>query len=202
MLASSAIPVFFPSVKLGGRHFGDGCIRNTAPLSPAINLGADRIVAIGVRGVGPRSRSARRSPPAPSIAQIAGVLLDAVLLDAIEGDVEHSKRVNRSVVGASTDDPEHPFRWIDVLWLRPSRSVGDMAAELSDRIPGVVRYLMRGLGTDDATTELASYLLFDSVYCGQLVDLGRSDALESADTIRAFFQETRPAELRRSQNRA
>ena len=98
-MASSAIPVFFPSVEIDGRHFGDGSIRNTAPLSPAINLGADRIVAIGVQR--PRAptepRAAKKLPP-PTIAQIAGVLLDAVMLDAIEVDVEHSERVNRSVL--------------------------------------------------------------------------------------------------------
>jgi NTE family protein len=193
VMASSAIPVFFPSVQLEGRHFADGCIRNTAPLSPAINLGAERILAIGVRGTGPRSRPAQRAPSAPSIAQIAGVLLDAVLLDAIEADVEHSDRVNRSVLSAPTNDPQNPFRWVDVLWLRPSRSVGDIAAELSDRIPGILRYLMRGLGTDDATTELASYLLFDSVYCTRLLELGRSDVLEAADAIRAFFHAPRPS---------
>jgi len=193
VMASSAIPVFFPSVKLEGRHFGDGCIRNTTPLSPAINLGAQRVVAIGVRGTAPRSRPVRRAPSAPSIAQIAGVLLDAVLLDAIEVDVEHSERVNRSLLSIPTNDLRNPFRWIDVLWLRPSRSVGDIAAELSDRIPGIVRYLMRGLGTDDATTELASYLLFDSVYCSQLLELGRTDVIETADAIRAFFQEPHPA---------
>jgi NTE family protein len=160
-------------------------------LSPAINLGAERILAIGVRGAGPRTRAPHRPASAPSIAQIAGVLLDAVLLDAIEADVEHSERVNHSVVSAPTSDPRNPFRWIDVLWLRPSRSVGDIAAELSDRIPGILRYLMRGLGTDDATTELASYLLFDSVYCSRLLELGRTDALEAGDVIRAFFREPR-----------
>lgn len=191
VMASSAIPVFFPSVKLEGRHFGDGCIRNTTPLSPAISLGADRIVAIGVRGTAPRSQPARRAPTAPSIAQVAGVLLDAVLLDAIESDVEHSERVNHSVMSVPTLDPRNPFRWVDVLWLRPSRSVGDIAAEESGRIPGILRYLMRGLGTDEATTELVSYLLFDSVYCGRLLELGRSDALAAADEIAAFFRGTR-----------
>jgi NTE family protein len=192
LMASSAIPIFFPSVKLAGRHFGDGCIRNTAPLSPAINLGADRILAVGVRGVGRRSQPAPRAPRAPTIAEIAGVLLDAVMLDAIEVDVEHSERVNRSIVAAPTRDPRNPFRSIDVLWLRPSRSVGDIAAELADRVPGIVRYLMRGLGTDEATIELASYLLFDSVYCGRLVALGQADVHASAEPIGAFFRDGEP----------
>jgi NTE family protein len=95
LMASSAIPIFFPSVEIDGRHFGDGSIRNTAPLSPAINLGAARIVAIGVRGPGGERASVRRRA-APTVAQIAGALLDAVMIDAIEVDVEHSDRVNTS----------------------------------------------------------------------------------------------------------
>jgi NTE family protein len=93
LMASSAIPVFFPSVQIDGRHFGDGSLRNTSPLSPAINLGADRIVTIGVLGASPEAPRARRKRlPPPTIAQIAGVLLDAVMLDAVEADVEHAQR--------------------------------------------------------------------------------------------------------------
>jgi NTE family protein len=193
LMASSAIPVFFPSIEIGGRYYGDGCIRNTAPLSPAINLGADRIVAIGVRGPARDEGKGTRPHSAPSIAEIAGVLLDAVMLDAIEVDVEHSERVNCSVLACPTGDPENPFRWIDVLWIRPSQSCGDIAAQLSDRIPPIIRYLMRGLGPDEATTELASYLLFDSVFCGRLLELGRADVHAERARIADFFEGRKPA---------
>jgi NTE family protein len=89
LLASSAIPIFFPSVEIAGRYFGDGSIRNTTPLSPAINLGADRIIAIGVSGPPPDATSTGPREP-PTVAEVAGVLLDAVMLDAVEVDVEHS----------------------------------------------------------------------------------------------------------------
>jgi NTE family protein len=186
LLASSAIPIFFPAVSVGGRWYGDGSIRNTTPLSPAINLGAERIVAIGVSGPSPREheREARR---APTIARIAGVLLDAVMLDAIEVDVEHSERVNTSVVHCPTGDTAQPFRSVDVLWLRPSRQVRRLAAELADRIPPVVRYLLRGLGSDSAVTELASYLLFDQLFCGRLIELGERDVRAEYDRIAEFF---------------
>lgn len=193
LLASSAIPILFPSVRIDGRHFADGCIRNTSPLRPAIHLGADRIVAIGVSG--PRQGAAAvPSALGPSIAQVAGVLLDAVMLDAIEVDVEHTDHVNTSVIACSTTS-ENPFRWVDVLWLTPSADVSAMAAELEDRIPVVVRYLMRGLGTDESLTELASYLLFDSVYCNRLIDLGRADVAAARDRIASFFLQApnRPA---------
>jgi NTE family protein len=191
LLASSAIPIFFPAVGIGGRYFGDGSIRNTTPLSPAINLGAERIIAIGVSGPSPseHEREARRPP---TIARIAGVLLDAVMLDAIEVDVEHSERVNTSILHCPTDDPAQPFRPVEVLWLRPSRQVRRLAAELADRIPPVVRYLLRGLGSDAAVTELASYLLFDQVFCGRLVELGERDVRAERDRIAAFFAR-RPA---------
>jgi NTE family protein len=202
LMASSAIPVFFPSVRIGSRHFGDGCIRNTTPLAPAIQLGADRIVAIGVRGLpNPSLDDARRRPP-PTIAHVAGVLLDAVLLDAIEADIEHSARVNTSVVrwGGTSGDPD-AFRQVHVLWLRPSASIGALAAELADHIPAVVRYLLRGLGSDEATRELASYLLFDAAFCGRLVELGRADVHASRAEIERFFAAAPPVAERASADR-
>jgi len=185
LMASSAIPIFFPSVQIGGRHFGDGCIRNTSPLSPAINLGAERVIAIGVQGPAAIEPPRKRLPP-PTIAQIAGVLLDAVMLDAIESDVEHSLRVNRSVVSCGTRNPDNPFRMVDVLWLRPSVDVGAIAAELSAHVPPAVRYLMRGLGTDEAITELLSYLLFDPAFTTRLIDAGRRDVLAAKAEILRF----------------
>jgi NTE family protein len=189
LMASSAIPIFFPSITIGGRYFGDGCIRNTAPLSPAINLGADRIIAVGVQGPGaPEPARPKRRPP-PTIAQIAGVLLDAVMLDALETDVEHSGRVNRSVVHCRTPDPANPFRRVDVLWLRPSIDFGAIAAELSDQVPPIVRYLLRGLGSDAAISELLSYLLFAPAFTGRLIEIGQADALAARAAIRRFLSE-------------
>jgi NTE family protein len=186
VLASSAIPVFFPSVEIDGRHFGDGSVRNTAPLSPAINLGADRIVAIGVRQPTAETGRLRRVSP-PSIAQVAGALLDAVMLDAIGVDVEHSERVNTSVIAAPARDADgQPFRWIDVLWLSPSRHFHEIAREFEDAIPPVIRYLMRGLGSDEETAELASYLLFDGAFCSRLIEIGRADVAARRAEILEF----------------
>lgn len=186
LMASSAIPIFFPPVEIGGIYFGDGSIRNTAPLSPAINLGAERIVAIGVSG--PSVRRPRRPRSAPTAAQIAGVLLDAVMLDAIEVDVEHSERVNASVLHCPTPgDGGKPFRLVDVLWLRPSRRIRELTAQFANRVPRTLRYLMRGLGSDESVTELTSYLLFDSQFCTRLIDLGRADIRAERARIERFF---------------
>jgi NTE family protein len=184
LLASSAIPIFFPSVEIAGRHFGDGSIRNTAPLSPAINLGADRIIAIGVSGPPPPMAASDALAP-PTVAQIAGVLLDAIMLDAIEVDVDHSERVNTSVLHCHAENGS--FRTVDVLWIRPSHLVRALAEEVAHRMPGVVRYLLRGLGEDAAVTELASYLLFDTEFCGKLIDLGRRDVVAERARIAQFF---------------
>jgi NTE family protein len=109
------------------------------------------------------------------------------MLDAIGIDVEHSQRVNTSVIAAPSDDPRHPFRWIDVLWLGPTRHFSEIAGQFADRIPPIVRYLMRGLGSDEETTELASYLLFDAGFCQRLIEIGREDVAARRDEIRAFF---------------
>src|SRR5262249_61197420 len=110
----SAILFFPPPVRVGDAYFGDGSIRNTAPLSPAINLGAERIIAIGVSGPSPSERRQPRQPP--TIAQIAGVLLDAVMLDAIEVDVDHSERINTSILHSPVGpDGAHPFPLLHLL---------------------------------------------------------------------------------------
>lgn len=187
LVASSAIPIFFPSVEIDGRYYGDGSIRNTAPLSPAIRLGADRVVAVGVR------RALQRTGPvhagAPTIAQVASTLLDAVMLDAVETDVEHSERLNVGIHdcvqrGVARVEGLRP---VEVLWLTPSTSIRAIAAEHMDAIPGLVRYLLHGLGDDEAITELASYLLFDASFCRRLLDLGRADLMSREAEVRAFF---------------
>lgn len=185
LLASSAIPVFFPAVEVGGRYFGDGCIRNTAPLSPAIQMGATKILAVGVRESlsAPGRPSVQKSNRPPSLATVAGVLLDAVMIDALEVDVDHCHRINRSVIRV-----EDNFRQVDVLWLRPSESFAALATRLESRIPRLIHYLLRGLGDDGATAELASYLLFDSVFCNCLIDQGVADVFAQAREIRDFFE--------------
>jgi NTE family protein len=189
VMASSAIPLLFPPVPIDGDWFGDGSIRNTTPLSPAIHLGAKRILAIAVREARPSAPAPTSGErPPPSIAEIAGVLLDAVMMDAIEVDVEHSDRVNESVIRCAQALPGQPFHWVDVLAIHPSEDIGAIAAELAGRVPRVVRYLMRGLGSDEAITELTSFLLFDPVFCGRLVELGREDVMTNRHRIEEFLR--------------
>jgi NTE family protein len=101
--------------------------------------------------------------------------------------VEHSERVNTSVLRCQTGRAGDAFRKVDVLWIRPSQLVRELAQELVPRMPHVVRYLLRGLGSDAAVTELASYLLFDTAFCSQLIDLGRQDVAAERERIARFF---------------
>ena len=166
--------------------FTDGPLRDTAPLSPAINLGAERIIAVSVRE-STHVAERKRKTGAPSIAEIAGVLLDAVMLDAIEMDIDHSERVNHGVVQCPSDEDSGSLHHIDVLWIQPSQDFMKLAAEFAHQIPSVVRHVMRGLSSEEAMTELTSYLLFDGAFCSRLIEAGIEDVDASSDAIEEFF---------------
>ena len=179
VLASSAIPMLFPTVELAGRHFGDGCLRNTTPLGPAIRLGANRILAVGVQE--PAGLTQCR---VPQVADVASTMLDAIMMDALEKDVAHCQRVTESLNGVASTS----FRPVEVMWLAPSTPIAPIARELMHRIPPLIRYLLRGLGGDAAASELASYLLFDPDYCGRLLELGARQVYRDRDAIARFLE--------------
>ena len=122
------------------------------------------------------------------------------MLDAIEVDVEHSERVNRSVLSCRSPDPRNPFRQIDVLWLQPvGRHRCRSPPSSPTHVPTIVRYLMRGLGSDEAITELLSYLLFDPAFCSRLIELGRDDVLAAkAEILRFAAGDGAPAPVTRA----
>lgn len=195
VLASSAIPIFFPSVRIGDLYFGDGCIRLNSPLSPAIHLGARKILGIGIRHS--RSDEDVRSLNEVSMAQItladiAGTILNAIFLDLLEGDLERLLRINRTLelMGSARLD-EHPdqLRIIPVLALRPSRDLGKLASEEFRSFPASIRYLLRGIGAQgDKGWDLLSYLAFDGSYVRRLLDLGYEDAYAQKDKIETFLE--------------
>ena len=193
VMASSAIPVFFPPIALDGTFYGDGCVRVSAPLSPAIHLGADRVVAIGIRYHRSDEEAVRlnHQPHAepPTISEIAGVLLNAVFLDALEHDLERTERINRTVALIPPDrSSEQPLRQVPVLALRPSEDLGRLAAQQFDRFPSALRYLLSGIGAKGASGwDLVSYLAFEPVYIQRLLDLGYRDTMRRADEVQAFF---------------
>jgi NTE family protein len=196
LLASSAIPFVFPAVPLpiDERHefFGDGSMRQSAPISPAIHLGADRLVVIGA---GRFETPARQSGPAgsqehyPSLAQIAGHAMAGIFLDALSGDIERLSRVNRTLAAlAPQADGAAGLRHIEPLVISPSQRLDTLAAPHVRELPRNIRVLLRLIGaTDTRGAALSSYLLFVPGYTGRLVALGRADALaRKADVLRFF----------------
>ncbi len=189
VMASSAIPTLFPPIKVDERWFGDGCLRNTHPCGPAIYMGAEKLFVIGVRQTSHVTADKTTiSNKAPSVARVINVLLNAVLLDGIELDVQRMARVNEFIQQVP---PEHQknlnYRPIDYFWLSPSADLGEIASRKSSKLPRLIRYLIKGLGTLEEASEIVSYLLFEPSYCGQLIELGYDDAMKNKEEIAKFF---------------
>jgi NTE family protein len=198
VMASTAIPIFFPPVRLGQMFFGDGCIRMLAPVSPAVHLGAERILAIGVRHRPSAEETIDElrpdAHPAP-LSQILGTLLSSLFLDSIEADGERLERINRTLQLI----PPHrrssqALRIIPLLVLRPSRDLGELAEGAQLRLPGMLQYLLRGIGArNQAGRDLLSYLAFERVYVRRLLRLGYRDTLARRDELEAFLAGEPPA---------
>jgi NTE family protein len=196
VMASAAIPIFFPPVSIRGRLFGDGGVRMTTPVSPAIHLGAEKIVAIGIRYARTTAQTVSLNrevcAESVSIAQIGGVLMNALFLDSLDNDLERLQRINRTLGFISVEmRAQHPdmLRRIPALSLRPSQDLGRLAADEYRRFPGMLRYLLRGIGaTGDAGWDLLSYLAFQPGYVGKLMELGYDDTIARRAEIEAFFE--------------
>lgn len=191
VMASSALPMLFPAVQIGAEWYGDGGVRLTAPLSPALHLGASRILTISTRYL--RTREEADTPLTagyPPPAQVLGVLYNAIFLDLIDEDILRLRKVNhllRHVPAADRDN----MRIVDIFVLRPSRDLGKLAREFEPRLPGLFRYLTRGLGTKQTSSpDIVSLILFQVDYLKRLIEIGEEDALAQGDAIEAFL--TRP----------
>jgi NTE family protein len=194
VMASAAIPVFFPPVALDGSFFGDGCVRMHYPMSPAIHLGADRILAISQRHLrtpGATAADEERSKTSSlPMSEIAGVLLNAVFLDSLDSDVERLERINQTLalVPPELHGGDLDLRPIPALVIRPSVDLGKLAADEYQRFPAMLRYLLKGIGaTGQAGEDLLSYLAFEPVYIQRVMDLGYADTLARRDEIAEFF---------------
>ncbi|MNK08093.1 Patatin-like phospholipase [compost metagenome] len=197
VLASSSLPLLFPPVKIDDSYFGDGCIRNQAPCGPAIYMGADRLIAIGVRKRQDTCYSPllpKKKIEAPSVARMANVLLHAVMMDGMELDIERIERINMGIQKISATEVKNlGVRHIDCLWISPSSEMSEMALKKADQLPRMIRYLIRGLGNMDEAAELISFLLFDPSYCQQLIEMGfRDGMMEREKIIRLLDPERTP----------
>ena len=193
IMASSALPFFFPAVQIDGSWYGDGGIRLTAPLAPAVHLGARKIIAVSTRY--PRSRSEADRPAVsgyPPPAQVAGVLLNAIFLDLLDADALRLEQINGLVDRLPTGTP-HGLRHIDLLVLRPSQDLGRLANEFEIDLPRGFRFLVRGLGSRETrSNDMLSLLMFQQDYIARLIALGEADARARAAEIDAFMTDEWP----------
>jgi NTE family protein len=190
VMGSAAIPLFFPPVKIDKSYFGDGCIRQVSPLSPSIHLGAEKIISIGIRHQLPTEEARTiiaKANPAPPISQVGGVMMNAIFLDSLDTDVERLMKLN-TIVEMMGPKSKSPWRFVDVLHLKPSRDLGAMTEKMDAGLPLVFRYFLRGIGVSGkAGLDLLSYLAFDSSYTESVVELGYEDTLEKKNLILNFI---------------
>ena len=188
VMGSSALPFFFPAVRIGDSWHGDGGIRLTAPLSPALHLGAHKILAVSTRY--DRSQAEANQPLIrgyPPPAQVLSILYNAVFLDLIDQDVMRLERMNW-VLRKLPPSERDGMRVVNILVLRPSRDLGKLSREYEPLLPGFFRFMTRGLGTrETASPDILSLLMFQENYLGRLIELGEADAEARAADIERFL---------------
>lgn len=199
LLASSAVPFLFPAVRMHGDYYGDGAMRQIAPLSPAIHLGADRLFVIGVRDAAIDAAAATApGANAPSFGQIMGFMLDTLFIDSVQSSLLQLERLNRLVEQSAVANPDG-LRRIDSLVVTPRADLSQIAARHARSMPRTLRSLLRTMGAANVGgSELLSYLLFESGFTRELIALGNEDAWAKRDEIAAFL-DTRDRSTRAAQ---
>jgi NTE family protein len=188
-MASAAIPLFFPAIKLADGWHGDGGVRQTAPMSPALHLGARRILASSPR----RSRADVSASDVdgelyPPPAQILGILMNAVFLDNIDHDADAMTRVNTLLEGLP-ESKRHSLVETDLVVIRPSADLGRIAGEFERKLPFAFRYLTRGWGTKRSrASDSLAMLLFESDYTRRLIEIGERDGEARLDDVSRLLE--------------
>ncbi|HEU0187434.1 MAG TPA: patatin-like phospholipase family protein [Gallionellaceae bacterium] len=192
--ASAAIPFLFPAVRINREYFGDGSMRQIAPISSALHLGAKRVLVIGVGQSSQHPVKRRRSYAYPSLAQIAGHALNSIFLDSLELDLERLRRINHTVSLLTEEQRNNTqLHHIDVLVIQPSESIERIAQRHASKLPWPIRFLLRLIGAMRRSgANLVSYLLFDRQFCRALIDLGYQDAMRRREEILALLTTESP----------
>lgn len=192
LLASAAVPFIFPPVRIGGEFYGDGSMRHGAPLSSPIHLGADRLLVIGVRDErpDPEPRADLAGRP-PTLAALAGYMLDTLFMDGLYTDLERVTRMNLVLEQVGTDKLKPPIatlRPLHTLVIVPKEDLRKVAARYAHELPRPLRLLLRGLGAMNRDgMQLVSYLLFESGFTRALIEMGYSDAMSMEEELRGFL---------------
>jgi NTE family protein len=191
LLASSAIPFIFPAIKFHREFFGDGSMRQIAPISPALHLGSDKVLVIGT-GRQSLEPARVRSNLYPSLAQIAGHALNSIFLDSLAVDIERLQRINKTLQCVAPEKAKElglALRPIDVFVLNPSQEIERIAARHAHHFPRAVRFLLRAVGAMNRNgSNLASYLLFEAPFTKALIHLGYEDTMARSDEMLAFLR--------------
>ena len=186
VMASSALPFFFPAVSIDDVWYGDGGIRLNAPLSPAMHLGASKILAVSPRVI-PNKEDSELVEESPSPGQIAGVLLNSIYLDLLDYDAFQKNRINRLLDKINQDEADE-FRRVEVMVLRPKKDLGKLASEHELSLPRLFRYMERGLaGKDSRSADALSMVIFEKDYIDLLIRFGEEDTEERMTEIREFL---------------
>jgi NTE family protein len=171
-------------------YFGDGSMRQIAPVSPALHLGADRVLIVGT-GRQTQDQARARSNVYPSFAQVAGHALNSIFLDSLAVDIERLERINRTVKLIPPDrlsDSAVQLRPVKVLFITPSQPIERIAARFLHELPATVRFVLKPTGAlNRSGSNLASYLLFEQSFCRALIDLGYQDTISREAEIKEFF---------------
>ncbi len=185
LMASTAIPLLFPPVAMDGAQFNDGAMRQSTPLAPAIHLGADRILVIGVR---PPGRTRGEGGPAPNMAEQFGFMLDSLFMEGLHADLERLNRINELLAHLRPGPAPHGLRHVETLLVQPERDPGESVIAHRKAMPATLRALLRILGARGSRGgKLLSYLMFESPYTRELIKAGESDANRRRAEIGAFL---------------